>query len=578
MACIKLSFAQKFNAMEPVEKTKILNSIGVIYEKSKKAKLENSFLEALAPDLQTVSGYFKTTHKESFLIALVFALNYKGRTVDFNDLLQFIECNPIALLQFSEEFEALTQSEIFVLEKSHGHNGVGFRGEFFINNKITSALLRNQPMPEKIKDDINDIYALIKKAYEMFDGREEVNIPTFQFFVEFISLLKENSRFDLARKLLELDLGFEDITLFVCLLWKILNNNENLDLAKFAESLFEDSTHKMGYVQQMMQGQNPLLKNDYIELVEGGFFNDAEVKFTDKSIDFLKDCGITLLKPKNNSNNIIAPKDIPTQKMFYGEAEQKQFALINKLLQNKELVKTQKRLKLKGLPTGITMAFYGAPGTGKTEMAKQIAKVTGREIMKVEISQSKSMWFGESEKMIKRIFTDYKKMLKTSERTPILLFNEADAILSKRKNTQQNNVSQTENAIQNILLEEMENFEGILIATTNLIHQMDAAFERRFLFKVEFSKPDTTIKSKIWQSKILHLTHQEAYQLAEEYDFSGGQINNVVRKNEINQIIHRKKMNFNDIVQACKEETFVRTNKSTKIGFNLNTKSTYDNH
>jgi SpoVK/Ycf46/Vps4 family AAA+-type ATPase len=124
---------------------------------------------------------------------------------------------------------------------------------------------------------------------------------------------------------------------------------------------------------------------------------------------------------------------------------------------------------------------------------------TNREIMKVEISQSKSMWFGESEKIIKRIFTDYKAFAKESKQTPILLFNEADAILSKRNAAGSSNVAQTENAIQNILLEEFENFEGILIATTNLASNLDTAFERRFLYKVQFQKPSVNIRAKIWK-------------------------------------------------------------------------------
>ena len=64
---------------------------------------------------------------------------------------------------------------------------------------------------------------------------------------------------------------------------------------------------------------------------------------------------------------------------------------------------------------------------------------------------------------------------------PILLFNEADAVFSKRKDVNNGNVAQTENAIQNIILEEMENLDGILIATTNLADNLDGAFERRFV-------------------------------------------------------------------------------------------------
>jgi SpoVK/Ycf46/Vps4 family AAA+-type ATPase len=206
------------------------------------------------------------------------------------------------------------------------------------------------------------------------------------------------------------------------------------------------------------------------------------------------------------------------------------------------------------------------PGTGKTEAVLQFARETGREIFKVDISRSKSMFFGESEKIIKRIFTDYRTYAKKCERMPVLLFNEADAIISKRTDIRRSNVAQTENAMQNIILEELENFEGIFFATTNLVSNLDPAFERRFLFKIEFLKPEFPVKSKIWKSKLPNLSQQECETLAGCFDFSGGQINNIVRKNEIHEIIHGLNVNFNTIVDYCKTELITK-NHGNRIGF-----------
>lgn len=160
----------------------------------------------------------------------------------------------------------------------------------------------------------------------------------------------------------------------------------------------------------------------------------------------------------------------------------KQLETLKNLLPEEKFVETQKRLKEKGLPEGITVLLHGHPGTGKTEVVNQLAKATNRQIMKVDISQTKSKWFGESEKMIKKIFTDYQNFAKDCDQTPILLFNEADAIISKRKDLNSSNVAQTENALQNIILEELENFAGILMATTNLAENLDSAFDRKISF------------------------------------------------------------------------------------------------
>ncbi len=94
-----------------------------------------------------------------------------------------------------------------------------------------------------------------------------------------------------------------------------------------------------------------------------------------------------------------------------------------------------------------------------------------------------------------------------------------------------------ENSIQNIILQEMEKLDGILIATTNLTTNLDNAFERRFLYKIRFDRPDEKVKEQIWASMLPTLSEEDARELAHGFDFSGGQIENIVRKKEIKFII-----------------------------------------
>jgi SpoVK/Ycf46/Vps4 family AAA+-type ATPase len=150
---------------------------------------------------------------------------------------------------------------------------------------------------------------------------------------------------------------------------------------------------------------------------------------------------------------------------------------------------------------------------------------------------------------------------------PILLFNEADGIIGTRMESLGSSVDKMENTMQNILLQELEDFNGILIATTNLEGTLDIAFERRFLYKLKFPKPSPEIRAKIWLSKIDKLQGEDAYTLAKEFDLSGGQIDNVARKLLVNQILHGKDEETPDIEllrRFCKEE---RLGKTEKIGF-----------
>lgn len=164
----------------------------------------------------------------------------------------------------------------------------------------------------------------------------------------------------------------------------------------------------------------------------------------------------------------------------------------------------------------------------------------------------------------------YKSLCKScknhNENTPILLFNEADALISKRGSLDGGGPRQTENAMQNILLEEMEKLDGIMIATTNLCENMDTAFERRFLFKVKFEKPSVEARSKIWMSKLESLSNEDACSLAKQFDFSGGEIDNIVRKSEMNEIITGITPDYEMLADMCKKERLEKEGER-RVGF-----------
>ena len=112
----------------------------------------------------------------------------------------------------------------------------------------------------------------------------------------------------------------------------------------------------------------------------------------------------------------------------------------------------------------------------------------------------------------------------------------------------------------------MENLDGILIATTNLADNLDGAFERRFLFKIRFDKPTVEAKRNIWMSKLPSLSVDEAHTLASSYEFSGGQIDNIVRKALMQEVINGEKPTLNSLVTMCGEEK-ISKNSTRRIGF-----------
>lgn len=266
--------------------------------------------------------------------------------------------------------------------------------------------------------------------------------------------------------------------------------------------------------------------------------------------------------------DLIDCKTFAAKELFYNPSVQRQIDRLEELLAPERFAEIQQRLEAGGMRKGFACLFYGVPGTGKTETVYQLARRTGRDLMAVDVAQIKSCWVGESEKNIKEAFDRYRAYVRQSNPAPILLFNEADAVLGIRQEGASQAVEKMENSIQNIILQEMEQLDGILIATTNLTQNLDRAFERRFLYKIEFEKPSREAKSRIWRSMIPTLDEQTAATLAERYDFSGGQIENIARKRTVDTILLGEDPSFEQLDEYCRSEMLGQPERSRrKIGF-----------
>jgi SpoVK/Ycf46/Vps4 family AAA+-type ATPase len=300
---------------------------------------------------------------------------------------------------------------------------------------------------------------------------------------------------------------------------------------------------------------------------DDGFEDRSNYRLTDRAIKKLLKGFKLKTKDKPVASDVIISKHIEEKKLFYDGKTNSQVEELEELLSEENFKNIRERMKSQKMRCGFACVFYGSPGTGKTETVLQIARKTGRNILQVNISEVKSCWVGESEKNIKGIFDRYREQVKRTKITPILLFNEADAVIGKRREGAENAVDKMENSIQNIILQEMETLDGIMIATTNLEQNMDKAFERRFLYKIKFNKPSLEARSSIWKTMIPVLSEDESTALASKYDFSGGQIENIARHYAINTVLHGDDENRLDSLYAyCDGEKFEKK-ECRKIGF-----------
>ena len=215
--------------------------------------------------------------------------------------------------------------------------------------------------------------------------------------------------------------------------------------------------------------------------------------------------------------------------------------------------------------------FYGPPGTGKTLTATAIAKELEKPILSLDSSKILSMYVGESEKNVRRMFDEYYNICEKLKNKPVLLLNEADQFLSSRTTAAFSSADKMHNQMQNIFLEQLEKFDGLLIATTNLLETIDSAFSRRFDYKIMFEKPGIRERKKLWKLKLPKNAEYEKHfdiNALSKYELTGAQIE-VVIKNTALKVAMRKNPVFKtvDFIDEIKKEKGSAFDSEKELGF-----------
>jgi len=540
----------------------LLGYLEEINDKVRKSRLKDPTFSDYGEEMGVLCDYFRVNRFQAAFLAVLFDKGHDGEKVGFDDIVRHLDCSALRLLKFQDDIAELEERNFIGQNKST----VGFRRGrrvpmFRLNSELLEAVLKNKPMPVLLKETYEDIMDVLGTVADLVyeDGLDEIDL-----LFAARDLVTDNLEFSLLRHVQDLRLPLDEQFILLVLFWSAITGEGSRNLNRLVRDVHGNSSENIKCRRGFISGKNRLMKLELVKTNGADFFDDIEIMLSSKGKKLLKEHGVNIMGATRRGD-VIRTNDIICRKLFFDEETNRQLSLLEQSLHEEQLKKIRTRLKQQGLGEGIATLFYGVPGTGKTEMAKQLARSTGRNIMKVEISKTKSMWYGESEKIIKRVFSDYADFTEDCEQLPILLFNEADAVFSKRQSISHSNVVKTENAIQNIILEELENFKGILIATTNLQDNLDAAFERRFLFKVQFRKPDVTNRARIWQSKLQSLTKENARKLASQFDFSGGEIDNIGRKWEIHSVVNGEADVFKTILRFCEEEKLGEKRRS--IGF-----------
>jgi AAA+ superfamily predicted ATPase len=540
----------------PNQQITIIDAIEFVFLHKEEFQPDNVSEKSLCQNIQYVVDFFEITKPMALVVSVITYNQILGETIPFKKLLKGLGFTPKQAIEILGEIRTL---------KIKGWL-IGSRNRFSSNNnsyELSANAL--QAVISGNKEDLSmptcesQVDALVEtsKLLSLYSHEEDKDI-ILEVLFEQISCYKHFPVFDKIFNDKELDSAEKGILIWMASQYVL--GFFIMDIAWAVEKIF-GSVHWLKNFKNRISTDGYLIHQKYIAFDDTGFADFSNV-FLGDAVTELIDVSKEKIKRKpifNLCDNIL-PTQTQDMQLFFNSNNTAHIEELKAITNTEAYERIVTNFKKHGMSSGIAVLLSGAPGTGKTETVKQLAKEQDRMLLMVDISKFKSMWLGESEKNIKKIFKEYAAACHYYENKPILLLNEADAILGTRIRIN-SSIDQTMNNIQNILLQELEDFEGILMATTNLTENLDPAFDRRFIMKFKFELPNVETRYKIIQKQFPELSEEFCQLFANEYILSGAQIQNIRRRILAKQIVFQDYiLDKSSLEKMAMEETNQKAN------------------
>ena len=548
--------------MKNIIDNSLLNSIGVVFEKSKNLFSNTNELSLVQNELQIVSDFFEVDEKTAALFSVIVCDQLSGETSSATYIMKSMGFKPIDFIRMNEILKEWKIKGFLRLRATRSSRA---SNDYLFADEVIDAIIYNDKsrinvkIPETQSEAFLNIKSFISKSINAVE--KEILADT---------ILDYASRFDrfpfINHVLSSNHFLIEEKAILLYIISYAQYGIQDFDLEVIMDYFDEDSVLSYTIKNRVENNQSCLFSENYLEFEIPDYVDYTLINPGIKLKEHLN-LGKKIKKefiPKYSK--LIRPNEIEDVPLFFNNTNEES---MNKILDitSEKFKNVTKRFADHGIKPGLTLLFYGNPGTGKTEFVKQLAKKNNRNLLLVDISSIKSKWVGESEKNIKRVFHEYKQALDSYSEIPILFFNECDAIISKR-NDVNTSVDQMNNTMQNIVLQELEDFEGIFIATTNLIQNIDKAFDRRLLYKLHFEEPNSSTTENILTIFFPNIEKNILKNISETYELTGGQIQNLKKKWIVDSILHEINLESKiDFKKYINEEVGFRKNKNKSIGF-----------
>jgi len=534
-----------------------------IWKEAKDSSLSDNMLANVKKETAYIKRKFKIEPVECVILSMLID---SDSVMSRRDMAHFLDCSILKLLTLHDRFERLRRMKM--ISFNYTRDICGMQNGYRLCRDVLEAVKNDAPFVPRDPSTYTPLEVL--RTISTWLNIADCNSEYYGHMVNDIKeLLDQTQHLELSKQLVALPLSTAERVMFLIAASALIFHRNTSIGEPHYEDILDESCETFDICMGINEGTGALAKLNLLEnTINEGMAEPDSFKLTEHALKTVLQefhVNVVTMKPAI-PDNLILPEKLTKKELFYNAEEQRQVERLKNLLSPKTFNEVQQRLKDSGMRTGFCVLLHGVPGSGKTELVNQLCISTGRPVMVAEVSQLISKWVGDYEKHVEELFNQYEALVARSPLCPILLFNECDAILSRRSERGGDDAAQKMyHSVQNILLERMEKLNGIMICTSNMPGALDKAFERRFLFSIEFHKPKKETKAKIWHAMMPEIDEHTAQELAAKYDFSGGQIENVVRRQRVDHILYGHDITLESLCQICQEEGYDK--KERGIGF-----------
>jgi DNA-binding transcriptional ArsR family regulator len=526
--------------------------------------VENN-LETLLTDLKhqldAIRQFFKHATKfesegELFAFAVIIIQSMEDNDFSIRDLGRNLNMKRTKLYQNNFHLHLISLMDKNLIDEAERRRQ-GF-GHYEVNDSIMKSILQNAPIKKVVikQNDTLGVLMEIKNFMERFDGRKDDFHESFiPFKRNYFNKCKDPYITFLRGK----DLADIDILI---MLYVSLATMDSMPFGFSVSELLDDVLKRdnlrliFEIKKSMAKGTHILMQKNLIKLSsEGHGFNDSlRIELTDDvKSELYKDQGIN--ETEKVSKDLKYYKEEELEPLFFDPKLQ---AEIDRFIQ---MVNRVDEIDFPALTT----IFKGSPGTGKSAVVNYIAAKTNRGVYKVNISDFRNSFFGESEKQTMKIFGKIEKMYKEGLK-PIFLIEEIDAVLQKRQQETSSSVDSTEYRLANILLDRLSNLpRGCVLIGTQNFGELAPEYHRRFPIMIHFTLGDYDCRFKQWHHLLGDDPNIKDYA---NYELTPALIQNVVYQMNTDKLIFGKEVERARVIQLIEKEVeFGGVGGKKKVGF-----------